>query len=173
MQSIKALLNLKHSFQTIVVHSFLGRPTRLPYFEVAGSKPPGINARLRNGSEGEDRATLPYNNICCCSNCLSRDLCPDSWSTIMFDTLDTKAGCTLNMTRRQRQWKQQSRRMSATLSHAELNPYSSRLTTTDWNTRSLRDRVREVCFHRRFSLVKSPQAAPSFRFSSLLRAPSA
>ena len=66
-------------------------------------------------------------------------------STIALETLDTYAGLMPSMTQRRRQWNPLSFRISATLSHDELNPYKARLIMIAWQVWIFRSFVKAAC----------------------------
>ena len=71
---------------TVVIHSFLGRPTLGTYLEVAGMRAPGMSDEICTGLDVEALSTLPRRSNCLLVRMSEAFWCPALHETSAFDT---------------------------------------------------------------------------------------
>ena len=115
---------------TMVLHSFRGRPIFRTYLDQAGCKEPGRNVNLRKGSQAVARAMRPNTASCCFNRSRLRGRCRALSRTTEFGTREKYAGGIRKTTRKHRQKKPSSLRVSHLFSQAEARPYNKQLMIT-------------------------------------------
>ena len=115
----------------LVAHSCLGRPVLRTYLSVAGRRVLGQKVRFLKISSLGKQAILRKSLSCCFNSWFEKVIWRACFKTSTLEMREMNAGLMFKMFLRHLAWKPFSLHSSATLSQAELSPYSKRRAITD------------------------------------------
>ena len=116
---------VRASFNTSLVHSLQGRPTRRMNLSVTGICVPSTKQESRRGCPAGDRSTFPSNNKLRFRKSSDVAVCRAFSNTAAFDTLEIKAGAIPTTLRRHLFWNPSNLLFSALVRQTLPSAYNS------------------------------------------------